>query len=394
MPKLVQFGAGNIGRSLTGALFSAAGYEVVFVDVDERLVDALNRQGGYTISVRDENPHEIRVSGIRAVNASHKDEVAEEVASSDIAATAVGARAFGPVASLLAGGLVERGGSPLDVILCENLHDAAGTFRKFLVENLPKENTAAFPVGLVETSIGKMVPIMPDEIRRTDPTMVWAEAYNTIIADEDAFINPVPGVQGLVTKRNFRAYVERKLFVHNLGHAASAYMGYLEGAGFIWEAMEKEHTSKCASGAMRESGRALRLRYPGEWTEAEMGEHIEDLLRRFRNRVLGDTVYRVGRDLPRKLGSDDRIVGAIRMDLEQGVEPRHTLEAAAAALLFRAPDQHGELFPEDARFARFLQDNGPEAALERFARLDIQGKDKDLTRTILKHYHQLGGSSI
>jgi len=44
MMKLLQYGAGNIGRSLVGQLFSKAGYEVVFVDVDKTVIDALNRE--------------------------------------------------------------------------------------------------------------------------------------------------------------------------------------------------------------------------------------------------------------------------------------------------------------------------------------------------------------
>lgn len=393
MPRLVQFGAGNIGRSLSGALFSAAGYEVVFVDVDERLVEALNRQGSYRVVVKDEKPDEIVVSGIRAVDAADVDGVAKEIAGADIAATAVGPRAFKAVAGLLAKGLIRRGGRPLDVILCENLHDAARVFRGYLDEALAPRDPSAFPVGLIETSIGKMVPIMPDEVRRADPTVVWAEAYNQIIADRDGFINPIPDVPGLVTRGNFGAYVERKLFVHNLGHAACAYLGFLEGAHFIWEAMGKEEPAAVASGSMNESGRALQLKYPGEWSEAEMEEHVQDLLRRFRNRALGDTVHRVGRDLPRKLAPQDRLVGALRLHVEYGIEPGNTIRAAAAALLFCAPDQHGDLFPQDAEFAQFIGEKGPASALERYGGLDVHGVDKALAGRILDEYERLGGSS-
>lgn len=42
--KFVQFGAGNIGRSFTGRLFSSSGYETVFIDVNETVVDLINRE--------------------------------------------------------------------------------------------------------------------------------------------------------------------------------------------------------------------------------------------------------------------------------------------------------------------------------------------------------------
>ena len=50
------------------------------------------------------------------------------------------------------------------------------------------------------------------------------------------------------------------------------------------------------------------------------------------NPHLRDTVERVGRDLPRKLGWDDRLIGTLRLALEQGVEPRRYALASAVAL--------------------------------------------------------------
>jgi mannitol-1-phosphate 5-dehydrogenase len=41
--RMLQFGAGNIGRSFIGQLFSRSGYEVVFIDINKKLVKELNR---------------------------------------------------------------------------------------------------------------------------------------------------------------------------------------------------------------------------------------------------------------------------------------------------------------------------------------------------------------
>ena len=38
----------------------------------------------------------------------------------------------------------------------------------------------------------------------------------------------MPDVPGLDPKHNMKAYVDRKSFIHNFGHALCAYLGYLE----------------------------------------------------------------------------------------------------------------------------------------------------------------------
>jgi hypothetical protein len=92
--KLVQFGAGNIGRSFIGQLFARAGYEVVFVDVMPEVVALLNERRRYRVKVKDTPPGTIWVENVRAVNGRDRDRVAEELATADIAGTAVGPAAL------------------------------------------------------------------------------------------------------------------------------------------------------------------------------------------------------------------------------------------------------------------------------------------------------------
>jgi mannitol-1-phosphate/altronate dehydrogenase len=51
------------------------------------------------------------------------------------------------------------------------------------------------------------------------------------------------------------------------------------------------------------------------------------------NPYLGDTVERVGRDPERKLEWDDRLVGTVRLALQQGLNPvRYAMGTAAAVI--------------------------------------------------------------
>jgi len=373
--KLLVFGAGNIGRSFVGQLFARAGYQVIFVDVDTRLVEALNEEGRYRIEIRDRRRDEMWVDGVWAVHASDRRRVVEEVAECDILATAVGTGALARIYPAIADGLAARrkaGQPPLDIIICENLRNAAKAFADGLREHLPGDFPIKDYVGLIETSIGKMVPIMPEEVRRRDPLVLYAEAYNTLILDAKGFRSAVPDVPGLDPKQNMAAYVDRKAFIHNCGHAAAAYLGHVANteATYVWEAVADEDVREAARRAMWESGRALIGRYPDEFDEQNQGEHIEDLLSRFANETLGDTIHRVGRDLPRKLSRGDRLVGALLMDATEGVAAPATTLAVAAAFMFRGRDEGAELFPADERFAEDFARHGVDWAVSKVCGLN------------------------
>lgn len=95
---------------------------------------------------------------------------------------------------------------------------------------------------------------MTEEQRREDPLWVFAEAYNTLILDARAFRNPIPQVSGLSPQQNMAAYVDRKLFVHNLGHAAAAYFGYRHDPSltYLWQAVAVPEVRAAAEAAMWE----------------------------------------------------------------------------------------------------------------------------------------------
>jgi len=372
--KLVLFGAGNIGRSFIGQLFARSGYEVVFVDIDSGLVGALNREGRYRVVIKrnDERDEVMWVEGVRAVNASDGQAVGAEIATASIAATAVGAAALRAIAPLIARSIERRFTSAdapmLDIIIAENIREGAGVLRAEVEKHLPESSRALLDrVGLVETSIGKMVPIMTRADRAVDPLWVFAEEYNTLIVDGRAFRGAPPSIQGLDVVDNISAYVDRKLYIHNLGHAAVAYLGNrrMERAVYLWEALENESVSREARRAMEQSAAALSRAYPREFPPGTLLPHIDDLLRRFANRALADTIFRVGRDLYRKLGRNERLIGAALLAARHGVPFDAIALVIANAVQFRAADEEGKPFPDDRRFTEEELPRGMAGILER-----------------------------
>ena len=391
MSKLyLHFGAGNIGRSLAGALFSQAGYEVLFADAAPELVRALHERRRYRVVVKDTlppgAPGAYWVERVDAVSALDAEAVAAAVARADVIGTAVGAKVLPIVLRSLAAGLTRRA-TPVSILFCENLHGAAALARRELTAALPPGFPLAERVGLVETSIGKMVPLMPAEVRARDPLEVWCEAYNRIIADRAGFVGSVPEVPGLELKGCFAAYVDRKLYIHNLGHATCACHGHLRGHTFLWQAIGDPAVAAETRAVMEETARALIRRYPGEFDAARQQAHVDDLIRRFGNRALGDTVHRVGRDLARKLGPDDRLAGALRLVAETGGDTTPICDAIAAALHFAAPDEQGGTFPPDDEVRARIASLGPRAFLEKHAGLDPKHYSAELDQIARRYQH-------
>ena len=106
----IIFGAGNIGRGFIGQLYSESGYDVVFVDVDETLIDTINRRGQYTIRLEDnDGAQEVTVTPAYALHAQRDQQVIIEVVrQAEIGATAVGVRALPHIVPLLAAGITRR----------------------------------------------------------------------------------------------------------------------------------------------------------------------------------------------------------------------------------------------------------------------------------------------
>ena len=331
MKQAIIFGAGNIGRGFMGQLFSESGCEVTFVDVDRPLLDTLNERGRYTIRlVTNEHTEEVTVGPVRALHSGDLDAVAEAVSRAEIGATAVGAGILKHIAPAVAAGITRRAQlgvvAPFNLILCENLHGAAAIFREMVLAALPAEHHAylAAHIGFVDTVIARMVPPLTPELRAQDPSLIIVEPYKELPVDRDGFVGAPPPIVGMIPFSPFAFFTDRKLYIHNAGHAVLGYLGYLAGYEYGYQSLADDEIYLQARGAMEESALALTRKYrpaPGA-----LMANIEDLLHRFGNRALGDTILRLGRDPVRKLAHSDRLVGAALNALAQGVTPVHLVD--------------------------------------------------------------------
>ena len=166
--KAVMYGGGNIGRGFIGALLSQSGYEVTFIDVAEPVVTALRVNRKYPLRyVTNQGYEDVWIENVTAVNGNDAEAASDVIADCDIMATAVGARFLKFIVPNIVAGLRKRwamGKGLLNIIICENLMDANKVLKGMLKAQLTGEERAKFDetVGLVEASIGRMVPVQTE----------------------------------------------------------------------------------------------------------------------------------------------------------------------------------------------------------------------------------------
>jgi mannitol-1-phosphate 5-dehydrogenase len=348
MQKVIQFGAGKIGRGFLGELFSRSGYETIFVDVDSELIDLINEKKVYRIKILRaapaggkkpaESPELVEVKNISGINAADVDRVTDALSQVNLSATAVGAGALKSVSKLIALGVEKRYAlqikDPLNIIICENLPRPAMTLKNYIFDHLDSEvrEYASEHLGLVESVVSRMVPDLPKDESLKREMQIEAEEYGLLPVARKGFNGTIPKINGMVPYDNLEALVERKLYMHNAGHALCSYWGYLKGYKYVYEAVRDEFIKKMLFSAMEESAQALCRKHG--FTDKENTEYGEDLIRRFDNKGLMDTVERGARDPVRKLGKEERLVGAASLALEYGIEPVNLSLGIAAAFLY------------------------------------------------------------
>lgn len=336
----LHFGAGNIGRGFIGALLAQSGYTVTFADIVAPLIEALNKYHAYEILILDVGGEDKtqHISGVSGVMSNDPVALTAAITSAEIITTAVGPAVLKIIARSLAAGITARreqgNTSKLNIIACENMTKASAHLHDEVVSHLKTDEDKAYlasNVGFPSCAVDRIVP--PFTGGGGDKILsVGVESFYEWIVESPAFAGPPPEITGMKLTDNLVAYVQRKLFTLNCGHATCAYLGNLRGYATVDEALADAEIEKVVRGAMKEAGAALCKKY--DFNEADHAQYIEKIMNRFRNPYIKDDVGRVGRDPLRKLGPADRLVGPLKMCQEYGLPTENLLRGIAAALWY------------------------------------------------------------
>jgi len=364
--KAVHFGAGNIGRGFIGLLLHQAGYHTTFVDVNEEVIQEINKKQQYSVVLASEDSETLMVKDISGINSvSDPDQVVQAIEQADIITTAVGPNILPVISELIAKGLAKRvktNENPLYVIACENMVGGTALLKENVYQHSTEEDKATFDdlIGFPNAAVDRIVPNQNNE----DLLKVSVEPYYEWVVETPAIKGDRPDISGITFVEDLTPYIERKLFTVNTGHAAVAYVGRQMGHDTITEAINDEKVFEIIKGALGESGEALIQTY--DFPRDEHQKYIEKIIGRFMNPYISDEVTRVARGPIRKLGPRDRLIRPATMYMDvTDQEPTYLATTIAAALQYE-----NDADEEAVKLQKMIEESGYRKTLQTVAELE------------------------
>ena len=382
----LHFGAGNIGRGFIGYLLSKTGYEVCFVDVNEKIIKEINQTNSYKIELLDDNSTRETVSPVKALNSiQEREKVIEAIIEADLITTSVGVENLAKIAGLIAEGLlkrIEKNKTKVDVIANENAVNASSTLKQEVEKNLSAAEMAEISkyVGFPNSAIDRLAlskEIDGEEVALVEPIYEW------VINKPEMKNTELPPIEDVIYVDNLEAYINRKFYMINMAHAATAYVGFKAGEETIQSTLADPKMREFIKAVLNEVKKYIVI--DSHFSAEELDDYIEKTIKRFKNENISDDVRRVGRAPIRKLGHDERLIKPLRNLNELELPLKNLSIVIAAAFKFDNPEDE-----EAVRLQKYIQEKGIEQAIPNFTGI----KDEELINKIKKYYFKLEDTEI
>ncbi|TVY67455.1 Mannitol-1-phosphate 5-dehydrogenase [Lachnellula suecica] len=371
--KAVHFGAGNIGRGFVAEFLHNSGYEVVFCDVMDSIIDQLQNNKSYkVIQVGAEGNTETTISNYRALNSkTHEADVIKEITTADIVTCSVGPNILKFIAPVIAKGVDSRpnDATPIAIIACENAIGATDSLAEYIKH---EDNTPGHRLEdhherarFANSAIDRIVPAQEADAGLN----VKLEKFYEWVVDRTPFQDhEPPSIEGIKWVDDLFPYIERKLFTVNTGHAAAAYHGYFHKKTTVYDALQDPAILEEVRKALGETSTLIVGKHGIETQEQK--NYVEKIIVRIGNPHLEDAVERVGRAPLRKLSRKERFICPAAELAEEGKPFDALLDAAEMAFRF----QNVEGDEESAELATIMKDNSPEEVVKKVCGLTEDDK--------------------
>jgi mannitol-1-phosphate 5-dehydrogenase len=380
---VIIWGAGKIGRGFLAEVFSQPGYSLTFVDMVRPLIEQLSQADGYTIwKATNEGVSSKRIEAYDALHIDDGEAILQKMRGKNpIVSAAVQASMLDSLADMLAPYIRARASEvpdeAMDIVLSVNSMMPDQAFFAALERTFAgEENVLDYvhsKVGLSVTVVMRIVPQAPKEYAEKDPLGVFTNGFPELVADKKGFKGPLPILPMLRLTDHIEAEEVRKIYTLNMVHATSAYLGLPRRYTYVKEAAADPQLKPLLRQALNESAIGLSGEYG--FSKEDMAAWTDRMMGLIENPYMWDDLLRLGADSLRKLGPDDRLVGAAKLSLKHGGKPETIAKAIRMGFLYENADEGTQ------RVRRVYQQKGLAGALQEISGLS---SDEPLYQMVLK----------
>ena len=287
MKKAIHFGAGNIGRGFIGPVLQDNNYEVIFVDVDERLIDKLNTSKEYKVfKLGNTKDNSINVQNVSAVSLNNFSAISDILNEVTLISSSVGPKFVQDVFDVINKVQFKN---EVTFIAFENMYRASSTVQK--------NSEASNPyLTVIDAVVDKIIPP-----QKKDSLDVIVENYGSIILDESK-TKPLE-VSDIVKYGHYEEEFIKKLWLLNGLHLQLAYFGISKGYKYIHEIYKSDEGKEFAIKASSELMNAFSLFAKKYDDIEEFSLNIND---RFSSDTINDELLRIARNPKIKFSENER----------------------------------------------------------------------------------------
>ncbi|CAL4325309.1 Mannitol-1-phosphate 5-dehydrogenase [Buchnera aphidicola (Thelaxes suberi)] len=340
--KALHFGAGNIGRGLIFPILKNSGYNVFLADINDNVIQLINLYKKYRIKIISSNNFYYEyIKNVKCINVTST-VLEEHIIDTNLITTSVGVLNLQAVAYYISEGILKRyyknKNNYLNIIVCENVIRGSSVLKTFVMKNLP---TSCYDfihqkIGFVDSSIDRIVPFYNkkiDFIRKNINLDVDVEEFYEWIIDITQYKGPYNNINGVVVTENLMFFIDRKFYTLNTGHAILSYLGLVYGYTNTYDSINDIKIKKIVIGAMKESSNFLQKKYY-YYTENEQKNYINNIIKRFNNRNIMDSLLRIGRNPIQKLKENERLITPLMNTFQFNLPNDNLIHGIAAALIY------------------------------------------------------------
>lgn len=381
MYKATIIGTGRSGRGMLGELFShEQNYQVTFADIDGDLVEGLNIQGFYHVTMTNLKTSQSKTNRVEKVQvidaAKQTKEYIENLAQADIILTALMPEAFDHVIEHLVKAMrlrMKRGvTAAMRITLGANYVGLYEYYDRGFRSLLTPDETEYYQkhVCLIMSIVNRK-NLLPTDRQRLDPYHIVGDDKSVLRVEALPEICDWEGCPSFFKpETNLSAAMATKIWAGNLVQCSMAFVALHYGLEDSYQAAHHPLASKYAYYASQEGYFGVSREYGLPPRSPEASRYTVSV---FRNEKFKDNLHRIAREPIRKMGRRDRFIGPALLCIKYGKLPYYiALCCAHGFFYYNDTDEQCRKMKED------IEKKGISSVVEEYCQLDIAKDDEKL----------------